>query len=442
MLTDVVIANKSYTKLKLEKECKTDTIALQVVRQDCPDFLLPMKIVEIDGEREIRYELQEGIRLSYMPKAMSKKDFIVMAVNMLIPFKVCNDWFLDYHNFLLDENYILVGRNGQSIKYVYLPSRDYSNSDERIKDFFTTILLKTDISDDPGSMVSALRMIKNPDSNLMTLLDYFQQQSAAEAKPVYSAPNLTSHAVQEKKEENSGQQLPKPREQKTERDEKPERSKGITEVKAFGKNDDEGRLIGNLFGDGEESRKEKTSKRGGLFGWMKGKSKEEKKEKPVDLTEEGKRTKPAVRGNQEQEYLQNLTVPPVELEDATTIVEYEEEENDNSVLKLRLEDCVGCSCPKHIEIDLHNGFVTVGRKNKNGELQSDFNFDPAISFVSRRHFRIEKSDRYWKIIDLESGNGTFLNGMRLPPNIPQPLCPGDQIMISCNKRHLIYRVCQ
>ena len=80
MLTDVVIANKSYTKLTVPAGSQTDQIALRVIRRDCPDFLLPIKVMEIDGELEIRYELLEGVRLSYFPKKMKNEFFRYLTV--------------------------------------------------------------------------------------------------------------------------------------------------------------------------------------------------------------------------------------------------------------------------------------------------------------------------------------------------------------------------
>ena len=62
----------------------------------------------------------------------------------------------------------------------------------------------------------------------------------------------------------------------------------------------------------------------------------------------------------------------------------------NSELRLRLENCMGCQCPSYIEIPLPSGFATVGRANKNGEAQSDYNFDASVSFVSRRQFSCGK----------------------------------------------------
>ena len=50
MLTDVSDANKSYTKLEVSEKSDLDLIAVKVLRKDCPDFLFPLKMMEIDGE--------------------------------------------------------------------------------------------------------------------------------------------------------------------------------------------------------------------------------------------------------------------------------------------------------------------------------------------------------------------------------------------------------
>ena len=177
MLKDVVIANKSYTRLILSGEERIDNIALRVIKQDCPDFLLPVRTMEIDGEQEIRYELSEGIRLSYSSLQLSKKEFSSLLENMLIPFKVCNDWFLDYHNILLDHSYIFLGKKDSTIKYLYIPVSEYAHTDEEIMDFFSSFILKADVLDDSHYAVALLRVLRGEDSNLMTLLDFITQES-------------------------------------------------------------------------------------------------------------------------------------------------------------------------------------------------------------------------------------------------------------------------
>ena len=77
MLNDVVISNKTYAKLTVSDENVLDEIAVKVVKQDTPDFLLPIKMININGETEIRYEIGDGIRLSYLHEKMSKRDFLI-----------------------------------------------------------------------------------------------------------------------------------------------------------------------------------------------------------------------------------------------------------------------------------------------------------------------------------------------------------------------------
>ena len=47
--------------------------------------------------------------------------------------------------------------------------------------------------------------------------------------------------------------------------------------------------------------------------------------------------------------------------------------------------------------------------------------------ISRLHARIERTGGGLSVTDLASTNGTFLNGRRLPPNVPTEAEPGDLI---------------
>ena len=203
----------------------------------------------------------------------------------------------------------------------------------------------------------------------------------------------------------------------------------------------------NLFGESAEieegkkgkkgDKKQVKEKQGGIFKLFKGKSKPEIK--PDSLGE--KLEKKPFPEKDVSAPLRPSQPLPCNYEEATII----EEVGTGSycLLRLCLESCSGCECPKVIELDLEHGFITVGRLNKRGEEQADFNFDASLSFVSRRHFRVEKGQgtEQWNIIDLESTNGTYVNGTRLHPNISYGLNHNDTIMISGNRRHLIYRIC-
>src|SRR6185312_16236181 len=53
--------------------------------------------------------------------------------------------------------------------------------------------------------------------------------------------------------------------------------------------------------------------------------------------------------------------------------------------------------------------------------------------VSRFHARIDKQGpNVATITDLDSANGVFVNGQRIPPSVPHPLRPGDEFWIGQN----------
>jgi pSer/pThr/pTyr-binding forkhead associated (FHA) protein len=50
--------------------------------------------------------------------------------------------------------------------------------------------------------------------------------------------------------------------------------------------------------------------------------------------------------------------------------------------------------------------------------------------VSRRHAVLVRYHGAVHVVDLESVNGTFLNGERLLPNVPYPVKDGDQLSVA------------
>ena len=103
--------------------------------------------------------------------------------------------------------------------------------------------------------------------------------------------------------------------------------------------------------------------------------------------------------------------------------------NDN-VVRFQLENSSGYQLPGLIEIDMSKGYATIGRYDKAGRGQSDFNFDASMSFISKTHLRLEKLNDSIQVIDMNSGNGTYVNGTKIVPNIPYTISKGDFICFS------------
>ncbi|MEL6406309.1 MAG: FHA domain-containing protein [Chloroflexota bacterium] len=67
--------------------------------------------------------------------------------------------------------------------------------------------------------------------------------------------------------------------------------------------------------------------------------------------------------------------------------------------------------------------VTIGRATSTATWEILLQ-DPS---VSRPHARLKKGDDHWLLIDLNSSNGTSVNGALLSANAPEPLKDGDKV---------------
>lgn len=72
--------------------------------------------------------------------------------------------------------------------------------------------------------------------------------------------------------------------------------------------------------------------------------------------------------------------------------------------------------------------VTLGRVNEGQPIIPDIDLAPYKAFesgVSRMHATIQLKDKQMMVIDLESANGTRINGQKISPKIPYPVKHGD-----------------
>lgn len=85
-----------------------------------------------------------------------------------------------------------------------------------------------------------------------------------------------------------------------------------------------------------------------------------------------------------------------------------------------------------IEFQLHAS-VYIGRLDAGQDIFPDIDltqYSFEAKAVSRRHIRLFLQDSAVMIEDLDSLNGTFLNGERLPPFMSVPLSSGDCLKLS------------
>jgi len=81
------------------------------------------------------------------------------------------------------------------------------------------------------------------------------------------------------------------------------------------------------------------------------------------------------------------------------------------------------------ELPLRDHMTLIGRQGGMQPVDLDLDFYDPEGFVSRNHARIVSNQRRFHIIDLDSGNGTIVNGQSLQPRVPYPLRHGDLIRL-------------
>ncbi|MDR2179109.1 MAG: FHA domain-containing protein [Synergistaceae bacterium] len=87
--------------------------------------------------------------------------------------------------------------------------------------------------------------------------------------------------------------------------------------------------------------------------------------------------------------------------------------------------------PAVLTFQLPNGrAVPVGSGEILGRSGERSLFFQDFQTVSRRHAKVDFRDGGWQIEDLQSTNGTWINGRRLDPGQPCPLKTGDVVALS------------
>jgi len=442
MFSEVVVANKNYAACAVSKPQGLDKTAIKVIRYDCPSFLLPLNLVNINNQLQLRYEILGGIRLSFMPMKMRKQAFIQMLNQMIMPFMDCADWFLDYRNFYLDRDYIMVEQTDYKVKYIYLPiTTKKKNTEESILRFFGELVMEIDLEDDPAFLTSVMRCIMGKDASLHALANMLKEQtenkmSVTEVQPVIVQP--------ERKE-------PETKKSETLKPETKVKSEiSLSSGDKYGENNLAGAIGAGLFGDNNSNKKkskkenkkekkaepktEKDKKSKGFFG----KLLEMDKKPKTDLDSQANKSQPSQQQSQSvpEEY------PMRDISDVNfnTEIEDDEEYSSTDILRMRLESSTVENVPKLMELNMSKGYVIVGRYDKTGSMSADVNFDMSLTFIGRRHARFERVGEAFFVIDLESKNHTYLNNEELLPNRRYQLHAGDRVTFT-KKYGITYRVC-
>ncbi len=470
MLNEVMIANKNYASVVVEDRKKLDTIAMQVIRYDCPQFLLPIRLVGIDNEIQLRYEITGGIRLAYMPLQMNRNDLNKLLNQLLLPYVDCADWFLDFHNFYLDRNYMMVEQNDFKVKYIYLPYGYMSQTDEQILRFFCDLVMDVELQEDQAYITTLLRCLMGKDASVTAfanlIKENLRQQEAQTGNNVVVSAQLSDNVpvkasiVTSAPEPEETENAPQPAERVSKNEYGMRDLANFIEEGLFGENEKNfekkpvnkkaiakktsAKKISEKKAEEKKLTDKKPKETKNFLGRLLGTEKKSSKE-TVGQSEPYKRDDAGNANIQAVVKIERNMESPIneqrnyELDTYKTELSNDDEEI-SGMLRLRLERAQVDNIPNQIDLDLRKGYAVIGRYDKTGKLSADFNFDMSLTFIGRRHARFELSGEEMYIIDLESKNHTYLNQEELLPNRRYLLHKGDRITLT-QKYGIVYMVC-
>lgn len=397
-----------------------DKKALYTIQADQPAFLVPFRYRCVDGEAECTYQLGSRVKLLYHCSSKSPGELTSFWEKLLQPLLDCSDWFLKPFSFVLDIQYLYIGRDGGTVSYIYVPSKRDCADMETLREMAAALAEKNP-STDANLEVKVLRAIMQdfqPRSFLQLLR---KNQPATLAKSLVSPQVLTDAPPPEMRQQP--QPAAAPAEQK-----QPAPDSGDIVIDLSGKKPPK---KSKLFGGKEKEKKEKKPKKqkqeGGLFG----KKKAIKEEKEIILgAAAGQVHKPAA------------PYPPIP--SAPTQVSDDTEDGvttmDDTFFRLVGDQRL----PRDIPVALNPGeMFTIGRFDVTvGRRQSSFEFDSKTKAISRHHAAVErKPDGSYTVTDLDSTAGTFVDGERLMPNVPHPLTQGSRVSFGTAGADYIWEEC-
>jgi len=167
----------NYLNIRLQEPVQLDEIAIRVVQEDCPEFLIPFRIVNINESISLKYKLVNTIALKYSNMTLRKTEFVRLYQKLLTPFIKGNDWFLDYHNFCIDPQYIFLDKLANAVYFIYVPESSCRNRDEEILQFFQDTFVQMTITDDANFQVRLYQYFSRRTVTLADLYSLIQEES-------------------------------------------------------------------------------------------------------------------------------------------------------------------------------------------------------------------------------------------------------------------------
>jgi len=397
-------------------EKELDQNALRTIQADRPGFILPFNIKIVNGLVEVVYKIGTLCKLQHFSGEVSPMEYADLWRSLLNPLLKCGDWFMDPRSFVLDADYLYCDKNKKTVSYVYIPSVR-GCSEPGAFNVMSREISKSRIVSDTVLQNKILHCITEdfcPAQFLAMLEDYISHSALSTSYE--GAPG-----AQDKM--GVGEQF-------TSKEEKQNMEEDIVIA-----------LDQELNGSIEHPNRKKEKDPGGfrMFGGKNRKKREPGrcayKNATPEITRDAKATPEAAPLNVSVKSSQPVIPENAETDGLS--------QSDSAIVNETGLRYVGRShLPEVIEISITEGeLFTVGRFDAAvGKPQSSFEFDKKTRAVSRRHAVIERDIEGYKIIDLSSSAGTYINDRKLPPNTPYLLESGCRVSFGNSGADYIWEV--
>ena len=405
-------------------EKEIDHNALHTIQTDCPEFIIPFHYKAEYGHIEFTYKIGTRCKLQYFSGELAPKEYSELWQSLLRPLLDCKDWFMNPCSFVLNADYLYYDKSKNAVSFIYVPSiktdansADFYKMSGDISKMITVSnaalenkILKAIIKDfDPIEFLNMLKEYESehyaePEAMVMAAQpivkpDEYSRVNEPKAQVQFVAPvenyDPENNEFEKVKENATSQQLNdfdddiiidfrpqiKPKSERKNRDKEPREPKGYR-----------------------------------IFG---GKGKRKSAVQPITTNEFEPEPEPSIKPL--------FDYKPMPTQEQEEIVDITQNEIISESSGLRY---IGyAQLPPMIQIAIEEGeMFTIGRFDAAvGKRQSNFEFEKKTKAVSRRHAVIERDCEGYKILDLSSSAGTFVNNKKLPPNTPHGLEKGCRV---------------
>lgn len=346
----------------------------QMIVNNHIDGIMSMSIEHMNNNSLIKYNISSKTKLAdlYVRKQMSGKELYSFIKDIKILSEKMNEYLLDINSVVFDVEFIYFNRQTGKYEFCYVPGKQ-DDFQEKLRDLFDKLLEYIDHNDKEAVMIAygIQQLTIGMDFTLQDILKcaYENMREFQQEKQEYQEKETEKESVWEKSEADKFEK-------------KAEKKKGFLD------------MIHTLF---HKKDRYKTVEENGYDDYI--------------VEEEN-----MIVAEEEEPYNFVKTDREVIREERTMIL------TNTSMVRPIVLTAVGTETP--IKIKPLTFPYIVGKSSSS----CDFCIDSAV--VSRVHMRIfEELDDYF-VEDLNSTNGTFINGEKIEGHKPHPITIGDRITIA------------